>query len=104
CRMTLPEDPVVIEIPFYVKDTAPRAEVQEQPGKVLSEREKKWEAEPKFHPPEGMGEAFRNNKVPKECFGARVNLHRSRECRCQGAKELPDGWLRISYCGDAFYE
>lgn len=103
CRLTLPENPVVIDIPFYVKDTAPRDEVQEQPRKVIPEAEK-WEAEPKFHPPEGMGEAFRNNKVPKECFGARVNLHRTHACRCHGAKEYPDRSLRISYCGDAFYE
>lgn len=101
--MTLPENPVVIEIPFYVKDTAPRDEAQEQPGKVIPE-EKKWEAEPKFLPPEGMGEAFRNNKVPQECFGARVNLHRTHACRCHGMKEVPGKGVRISYCGDAFYE
>lgn len=103
CRMTLPENHVVLEIPFYVKDTTPRDEVQEQPGKVIPE-EKKWEAEPKFHPPEGMGEAFRNNKVPEECFGARVNLHRTHACRCRGEKMHPDRSLQISYCGDAFYE
>lgn len=96
CRLTLPEDPVVIEIPFYVKDTALRDEAQDATATQ--------EEELKFLPPEGMGEAFRKNKVPKECFGARVNLHQTRACRCQGIKEVPGVGGRISYCGDAFYE
>jgi len=101
-RWTILSDPVVIEVSSSVKDK--RARVDEGRDEHPAPPEGVEREEPTFSPPDGMADAFLERKVPEVCFGARINLHWTPECRCQGFKLDARRRMRIEYCGDAFYD
>jgi len=99
-RWTVLSEPVAIEV-LSVKDSRTR-EGEARGADPATTPEVEQVEKPKFSPPDGMADAFLKKRIPEACFGARINLHWTHECRCQGFKEEANRWMRIQYCGDAF--